>query len=88
MGGTRRQILDHIRANEGDSPQAVSLALSLPAPSVRQTMRRMVEDDQLGTDGEGRYFLPVSLSHLSPVSLLDGVSDSSDMSDTPYGGVL
>ena len=58
MGGTRRQILEHIRAHKGDSPQQVSLALSLAAPSVRQTMRRMVEDDQLATDGDGRYYLP------------------------------
>lgn len=87
MGSTRRKILEHIAAHEGDSPAQVSQALSLKADSVRQTMRRMVDDDQLGTDGEGRYFLPKSLSHLSPLSLLPGDSDTCDSSDTPLEGV-
>lgn len=78
MSGTRRRVLDHIARNEGCTPQQVADALQLAPNTARQTMRRMVDDDQLGTDGEGRYFLPLSLSHLSPVSPLGDSSDSSD----------
>jgi RecA-family ATPase len=84
MGDTRRQILEHIRGHEGDSPAEVSQAVSLQAPTVRQTMRRMVDDNQLSTDGEGRYFLPLSLSHLSPLSHRPEGSDTCDTSDSDY----
>jgi hypothetical protein len=87
MGDTRRKILEHLRANEGDSPAQVSQALSLPSATVRQTMRRMVDDDQLGTDGEGRYFLSEPLSQVSQVSPLTGTSDSGDRCDTPLEGI-
>lgn len=86
MGDTRRKILEHIRANEGDSPAQVSQALSLPSATVRQTMRRMVDDDQLGTDGDGRYFLSEPLSRVSQVSLPLSTSDSGDTSDSDIGG--
>lgn len=82
MGSSRRKVLDHVAANEGVTPQQVADALGINAATVRQTMRRMVEDDQLATDGEGRYFLPMSLSHLSPVSLTQPDSDSSDRCDS------
>lgn len=85
MGATRRQILDHIKANEGSAPNDVASALGLNPATVRQTMRRMADDDQLGTDGEGRYFLPLSLSHLSPLS---PVSDTSDTSDSDIRGLI
>lgn len=87
MGQTRRRILEHVRGNEGATPNDVAAALSdLNAATVRQTMRRMAEDDQLGTDGEGRYFLPLSLSQVSQVSPIPGLSDSSDRCDTHTEG--
>ena len=84
MGDTRRRILEHIRGRESDTPAVVSQALSLQAATIRQTMRRLVDDDQLATDGEGRYFLPLSLSQLSPGN---EISDSGDTSDTPLTGM-
>lgn len=86
MGGTRRRILDYITGNEGATPQEVAETLKIQPNTARQTMRRMVDDDQLGTDGDGRYFVPMSLS---PLSLCHSGSDSGDSSDTPsVGGVL
>lgn len=78
MGATRRRILEHITNNEGCAPNEVAEALNLNAATVRQTIRRMADDDQLGTDGRGRYFLPLSLSHLSQLSPVRDTGDSSD----------
>lgn len=101
MSAARRRILSHIADNEGDHPAEVAEALGIDPANARQTMRRMVDDDQLGTDGEGRYFLPASLSHLSPESFPQvnghdaGVTpqshpkrrgDSSDRSDSDSRG--
>lgn len=86
MGATRRTILDYITSHEGASPNEVASALDLQAATIRQTMRRMVDDDQLGTDGQGRYFLPLSLSQVSQVSPLPGLSDSGDRCDSHSGG--
>jgi hypothetical protein len=51
--------------------------------TTKQTLRRMLNDNQLDTDGQGRYFLPAALSPLSPLSLAGDTSDSSDTS--PHG---
>jgi DNA-binding GntR family transcriptional regulator len=63
----------YVRANPGVTPRAVADGLDQDRASVRQTLRRMVEDGQLDTDGNGHYFTvtPVTASqqsHLSQVS--------------------
>lgn len=88
MGQTRRKIFEHIKTHEGASPNETATALSLNAATVRQTMRRMAEDDELGTDGEGRYFIPMSLSQVSPVSPITGRSDSGDRCDSHLEGLI
>lgn len=87
MGQTRRSIFDHIKTHEGATPNETATALGLNAATVRQTMRRMADDDELGTDGEGRYFIPLSLSQVSPLSPLPGLGDISDTSDSHQRGV-
>lgn len=82
MGETRRKILDHIREHEGDTPTQIAKGTDVSLATVKQTVRRMVEDDQLASDGEGRYFLPLSLSPLSPLSPSYGMGDTGDTGDT------
>jgi hypothetical protein len=90
MASTRRAIVAAVRDAEGIGPKAIAEATGIEYATVKQTVRRMVDDDQLDTDGEGRYFPPVSLSLLSPESPSDpldpGDSDSGDRGDTPTGG--
>ena len=80
MGSTRRRILEHLTTNPGATPQAVAETLEMPPATVRQNVRRIVDDNQLDTDGEGRYFPPLSLSQPSPMSL------TRDEGDTPSDG--
>lgn len=56
MGSTRRKILFHLAAHEGDTPTQIATATGIPLNTVKSNVRRMVDDDQLDTDGEGRYF--------------------------------
>lgn len=56
MGTTRRTILTHLTTRPGDSPQQIAAATGVNLNTVKSNVRRMVDDDQLDTDGEGRYF--------------------------------
>lgn len=56
MGNTRRKILAHLTAHPGDSPQAIAERTAINLNTVKSNVRRMVDDDQLDSDGEGRYF--------------------------------
>ena len=66
LGDTRAAILRHVREHEGDRPKQIAEATGLDAATVRQTARRMADDGQLDTDGQGRYF-PVT--HVTAVTL-------------------
>jgi hypothetical protein len=87
MGGTRRSILAWITEHEGDTPTQIAKGTDIPLATVKQTVRRMVEDDQLASDGEGRYFLPLSLSPVSPMSPTFAFGDSGDSGDSHSGAV-
>ena len=56
LGDTRAAILRHIREHAGDRPKQIAEGTGLDAATVRQTARRMADDGQLDTDGQGRYF--------------------------------
>ena len=81
MGTTRRKVLSWLADHHGDTPTQIAEATGLPLASVKQTVRRMVDDDQLDTDGEGHYFPPKSLSPLSPVSPTQPDGDTGDRGD-------
>ena len=66
LGDTRAAILRHIREHEGDRPKQIAEATGLDPATVRQTARRMADDGQLDTDGQGRYF-PVT--HVTAVTI-------------------
>lgn len=86
LADTRRQILTYLRTAKGSTPQQIATALGLDSTLVRKTVRRMFDDGQLDTIGQGRYVPP------HPVTPVTGVtqshppdSDSSDNCDTPTG---
>lgn len=79
---TRRRISEYLTGFPGDTPLEISKALGLAHDTVKQTLRRMVADDQIDTDGQGKYF-PKALSPVTPVTLSPGLGDSGDMSDRP-----
>ncbi len=54
----RQRISMHLADHPGVTPQAIANALDLSEPNVRKTVRRMLVDGELDSDGEGRYFAP------------------------------
>lgn len=56
MGSTRRKIVDYLTESEGSTPQEIATATGLNLNTVKSNVRRMVDDDQLDSDGQGRYF--------------------------------
>jgi DNA-binding transcriptional ArsR family regulator len=78
---TRRQILGVVREREGITPKEIAEKLDIRDDTVRQTVRRMAEDGQLDTDGQGHYFVPP----LSPVTPVTGVTDDEVESDNRDG---
>jgi hypothetical protein len=60
MGSTRRRILDHLIENPGQTPADIALATLLNLNTVKSNVRRMVDDQQLSSDGTGRYFPPTA----------------------------
>lgn len=60
LGATRRRILEATRTIEGATPRMIAEALGdITEGNVKVTVRRMVDDGQLDTDGHGHYFPPV-----------------------------
>jgi hypothetical protein len=60
MGNTRRTILRHLEDHQGETPQQIATATGINLNTVKSNVRRMVDDHQLDTDGEGRYFPPLA----------------------------
>lgn len=87
MGATRRKILDWVTEHAHTTPTQIAEGTRIPVATVKQNVRRMVADDQLDSDGEGRYFPSLRLSPLSPVSLIPSDGDTGDNGDTPLEGV-
>lgn len=86
MGTTRRTILDWVTEHPHTTPTQIADGTSIALATVKQNVRRMVADAQLDSDGEGRYFPPMSLSPLSPLSLIPGLGDTGDAGDSDTEG--
>jgi AAA domain len=72
LADTRATILGAVRLAPGAGPRQLADATALDYSLVKQTVRRMVEDAQLATDGNGHYYPspPPPESPLSPLSPL------------------
>ena len=68
MGSTRRTILAHLTEHPGDGPQQIAARTGLNLNTVKSNVRRMVEDDQLDSDGEGRYFPRATATSATPAT--------------------
>ena len=73
LSDTRRSILGYIREHTAATPKQLADALGINYETAKKTCRRMSEDDQLDTDGQGLYFAP-----LSPVPHVPGVPQDVD----------
>ncbi len=82
MSNTRRKVLAWVGDNEGDTPTQIATATLIALATVKQTVRRMVDDDQLDTDGDGHYFPRRSLSPVSPPSPPPELGDTGDTGDS------
>ena len=82
LGDTRRRILEHLRQHGAARPKEIALALTEDYELVKKTVRRMLDADQLDTDGQGLYFTPST-----PVPPVPAVPerDRGDRRDTPTG---
>lgn len=56
LADTRQRLLDHVKAHQGMAPKQIAEALRLNHDLVKQTLRRMVEGEQLRSDDQGHYF--------------------------------
>ncbi len=83
LSDTRRHIFELLTEAGPMTPKQIAGRLGIEDDTARQTVRRMVKDDQLRTEGNGLY-RAVPLSHLSHLSLKQGERDTSDGSDTPF----
>jgi hypothetical protein len=55
----------------GETPQQIAAATGIKISTVKVNVRRMVDDDQLDTDGEGRYFLRSGVTPVTGVTQPD-----------------
>jgi hypothetical protein len=81
MGTTRRKILDWVTEHPNTTPAQIADGTRIKVNTVQQNVRRMVDDDQLDSDGQGHYFPALSVSAPSSLSALTDTTDSTD-SDT------
>lgn len=70
LGDTRRAILRHLRTVEAATPKNLADALGLNYSTAKVTCKRMADDGQLDTDGQGHYFAP-----MQPVTAVSGVTE-------------
>lgn len=83
MGATRRKILDWVKQNISGTPSEIAEGTGIRLNTVQQNCRRMVDDHQLDSDGQGRYFPALSVSAPSALSVL---TDTTDMTDSDSWG--
>ncbi|MGZ4734406.1 MAG: winged helix-turn-helix domain-containing protein [Acidimicrobiia bacterium] len=74
-------MLHLLRDHAGLAPKVIAEKLGIAPATIRQTVGRMVDDEQLDTDGAGTYFLPLQ-SAVTPVTAVTQPSDTCDTSDT------
>jgi hypothetical protein len=87
LGDTRKAILGHLRTVPGGTPRQIADALELNYETAKKTCKRMFDDDQLDTDGQGLYFLPsIPVPPVPAVPDVKGSGDTGDARDTPTGG--
>ena len=86
MGDTRRRILDYVKDRPLTSPKEIALGTGIALGTVQQNVRRMVNDDQLDSDGDGQYMPSLSVSALSALSALPGLTDTAYTTDTDTQG--
>lgn len=82
MSNTRRTVLAWITEHKGSTPTQIAGATGIALNTVKQTVRRMVDDDQLDTTGDGHYFPRRSLSPVSPLSPNTADGDGGDTGDS------
>jgi hypothetical protein len=87
LGDTRQAILRYLREVGAAAPKLIAMTLHLNYETVKKTCKRMADDGQLDTDGQGTYF-PL----ISAVPPVPGVPDESrdgdtgDARDSPHEG--
>ena len=59
LGDTRRRILEYVREHDGATPTQIAEATGMNPNTVKVNVRRMVDDQQLDTDGSGHYLAPL-----------------------------
>jgi hypothetical protein len=59
LSDTRAAILAQLRTAGAARPKVIANALDLDYENVKKTCKRMADDGQIDTDGNGFYFLPV-----------------------------
>ena len=85
ISGTRRALLDHVRAHPGQQPKSITGATGLPYASVKKTLARMAEDGQLIRDKRGRYSPVPAVPDVSAAAQSGSGSVSGDVSECPQG---
>jgi hypothetical protein len=74
ISAERRAIVAAVRDNEGIGPKAIAELSGVAYAVVKHLVRKMVDDDQLDTDGAGHY-LPVHPVHPVHLSVVNGVNE-------------
>lgn len=77
MGATRRRILDYLTEVGSATPTAIALGTGLNLNTVKSNCRRMVDDRQLDSDGEGSY---------TPVATATGATSATELSEELASG--
>ncbi len=85
LGDTRRRILECVRKHGAMTPTQIADVTGLKVGTIKVTCRRMVDDDQLDTDGNGRYVDPVS--PVTPVTDVTAPGRDDEDGYTPGAGV-
>ena len=62
LADTRRQLLASLRGrDDGAGPKELANATGLDHELVKKTLKRMADDEQVQTDGRGRYYPPIGV---------------------------
>ena len=77
LGESRRRIVQLVREHGPMTPSEIAYSLELNPNTTKVTVRRMVDDDQLATAGDGRYLAPPTpVTHVTRETLAGQDTDS------------